>query len=107
MIDRERLAAKCAARDILLTPACLEQLDIYAEMLVDYNQHVNLTAITDPEGIEDKHFLDSLLFASQPEVTGSLVDVGTGAGFPGMVARIYKPELAVTLMEPTGKRVEL
>ena len=106
MIDRERLAAKCAARDILLTPVCLEQLDIYAEMLVDYNQHVNLTAITDPEGIEDKHFLDSLLFASQPEVTGSLVDVGTGAGFPGLVARIYKPELAVTLMEPTGKRVE-
>ena len=104
MIDRERLAAKCAARDILLTPACLEQLDIYAEMLVDYNQHVNLTAITDPEGIEDKHFLDSLLFASQPEVAGSLVDVGTGAGFPGLVARIYKPELAVTLMEPTGKR---
>ena len=106
MIDRDRLAAKCAARGIALTPACLEQLDIYAGMLVEYGRHVNLTAITDPEGIEDKHFLDSLLFASQPEVAGSLVDVGTGAGFPGLVARIYRPELAVTLMEPTGKRVE-
>ena len=106
MIDRDRLAAKCAARGIALTPACLEQLDVYAEMLVEYNRHVNLTAITDPEGIEDKHFLDSLLFASQPEVAGRLVDVGTGAGFPGLVARIYKPDLAVTLMEPTGKRVE-
>ena len=74
--------------------------------LVDYNQKVNLTAITDPEGIEDKHFLDSLLFASQPEVAGRMVDVGAGAGFPGIVTKIYKPELELTLMEPTGKRVE-
>ena len=63
-------------------------------------------AITDPEGIEDKHFLDSLLFASQPEVAGRMVDVGAGAGFPGIVTKIYKPELELTLMEPTGKRVE-
>ena len=67
---------------------------------------MNLTAITDPAGIEDRHLVDSLLFASQPEVAGSLVDVGTGAGFPGIVAKIYRPELALTLMEPTGKRVE-
>ena len=59
-----------------------------------------------PEGIEDKHFLDSLLFASQPEVAGRMVDVGAGAGFPGIVTKIYKPELELTLMEPTGKRVE-
>ena len=64
------------------------------------------SAITDPEGIEDKHFLDSLLFASQPEVAGKMVDVGAGAGFPGIVTKIYKPELELTLMEPTGKRVE-
>ena len=75
-------------------------------ILVEYNQKVNLTAITDPEGIEDKHFLDSLLFASQPEVEGKMVDVGAGAGFPGIVTKIYKPELELTLMEPTGKRVE-
>ena len=48
-------------------------MDAFAEILVDYNQKVNLTAITDPEGIEDKHFLDSLLFASQPEVAGRMV----------------------------------
>ena len=82
------------------------QLDAFAEILVEYNQKVNLTAITDPEGIEDKHFLDSLLFASQPEVAGKMVDVGAGAGFPGIVTKIYKPELELTLMEPTGKRVE-
>ena len=50
--------------------------------------------------------LDSLLFASQPEVAGRMVDVGAGAGFPGIVTKIYKPELELTLMEPTGKRVE-
>lgn len=106
MIDKNRLEAKCAALGIALTGPMLDALDQYAEILVEYNQKVNLTAITDPEGIEDKHFADSLLLANLPETTGKLVDVGTGAGFPGVVAKIFKPELQLTLMEPTGKRVE-
>ena len=106
MIDKQRLEAKCSTWNISLTGTQLDQLDAFAQILVDYNQKVNLTAITDPEGIEDKHFLDSLLFASQPEVAGRMVDVGAGAGFPGIVTKIYKPELELTLMEPTGKRVE-
>lgn len=106
MIDKNRLEAKCAALGIALTGPMLDALDQYAEILVEYNQKVNLTAITDPEGIEDKHFADSLLLANLPETAGKLVDVGTGAGFPGVVAKIFKPELQITLMEPTGKRVE-
>ena len=106
MIEKQRLAEKCSMWNIALTGDQLDQLDAFAQILVDYNQKVNLTAITDPEGIEDKHFLDSLLFASQPEVAGKMVDVGAGAGFPGIVTKIYKPELELTLMEPTGKRVE-
>lgn len=106
MIDKARLEQKCSMWNIALTGEQLDQLDAFAQILVDYNQKVNLTAITDPEGIEDKHFLDSLLFASQPEVAGKMVDVGAGAGFPGIVTKIYKPELELTLMEPTGKRVE-
>ena len=106
MIDKARLEQKCSMWNIALTGEQLDQLDAFAQILVDYNQKVNLTAITDPEGIEDKHFLDSLLFASQPEVAGKMVDVGAGAGFPGIVTKIYKPELKLTLMEPTGKRVE-
>ena len=106
MIDKARLEQKCSMWNIALTGTQLDQLDAFAQILVDYNQKVNLTAITDPEGIEDKHFLDSLLFASQPEVAGKMVDVGAGAGFPGIVTKIYKPELELTLMEPTGKRVE-
>lgn len=106
MIDKNLLEAKCAALGIALTGPMLDALDQYAEILVEYNQKVNLTAITDPEGIEDKHFADSLLLANLPETAGKLVDVGTGAGFPGVVAKIFKPELQLTLMEPTGKRVE-
>lgn len=105
MIDQERFTKTAAAYGISVSH-CIGALDRYAEILVDYNQKVNLTAITDPEGIEVKHFLDSLLFAAQPEVAGSLVDVGSGAGFPGVVAKLYNPALKLTLMEPTGKRAD-
>ena len=83
-----------------------EKLCRYYEMLMDWNSRMNLTAITGEDEVLKKHFADSLLFAAQPEVTGKLVDVGTGAGFPGVVAKIFKPDLQLTLMEPTGKRVD-
>ena len=104
MIDRIRFVQTLKKYDIELTETQLEQLDKYAEILVDYNEKVNLTAITDPQGIEEKHFLDSLLFAKNPLVKGKVADVGTGAGFPGIVTKIYKPEIDLTLIEPTGKR---
>ena len=106
MIDKNRLEQKCSMWNIALTGEQLDQLDAFAQILVDYNQKVNLTAITDPEGIEDKHFLDSLLFASQPEVAGKMVDVGAGAGFPGIVTKIYKPELGLTGVEFAKERAE-
>ena len=56
MIDKNRLEQKCSTGNISLTGTQLDQLDAFAEILVEYNQKVNLTAITDPEGIEDKHF---------------------------------------------------
>ncbi len=85
---------------------CIDGLCKYAEILVDYNKKVNLTAITDSKGIMEKHFLDSLFFANSDLVTGKMVDVGTGAGFPGVVTKLYKPEIELTLMEPTGKRID-
>ena len=105
MIDTERLIRKAAAYGIDVAPV-VRKLDEYAALLVEYNQKVNLTAITDAEGIEDRHFIDSLLLAARPEVCGRMVDVGTGAGFPGIVAKLFRPELDLTLMEPTGKRVD-
>lgn len=106
MIDRERMRQKAEACGLSLKTELIEQLDQYAEILVAYNQKVNLTAITTPEEIEDKHFIDSLFFANLPEVQGKVVDVGTGAGFPGVVAKLYKPEIDLYLMEPTGKRLD-
>lgn len=105
MIDKMRLKTKLAAYSIPINQAQLQQLATYAEMLESWNKKINLTAITSPEEIEDKHFTDSLLLAAQPELKGKLADIGSGAGFPGIVAKIYKQQLRVTLLEPTGKRV--
>lgn len=105
MIDTSRLIEKAARYGIDAAPVA-DALDRYAELLVEYNKKVNLTAITEPEGIEDRHFIDSLLLAAQPEVRGRVVDVGTGAGFPGIVLKLFRPEIELTLMEPTGKRVD-
>lgn len=104
MIDSKRFTQTLEKYGITLTNVQLKQFEIYAKILVSYNEKVNLTAITDPKGIEEKHFLDSILFAKNPLVKGSLVDVGTGAGFPGIVAKIFKPEIVLTMIEPTGKR---
>lgn len=106
MIDPQRLIKKCAGLGLPLSAEQARLLDQYAELLVEANRRINLTAITGPEEIEDKHFIDSLLLAAQPEIAGRVVDVGSGAGFPGLVAKIYKPEIALTLMEPTGKRLD-
>ena len=106
MINMERFTANAARCGVPVTAEQAALLDRYAALLVEYNEKVNLSAITDPQGIEDKHFIDSLLLAAQPEAQGRLVDVGTGAGFPGVVAKLYRPELRLTLLEPTGKRLD-
>lgn len=105
MIDKSRFLANCNALSIT-AESYADALDKYAEILTEYNTKVNLTAIIDAEGIENKHFIDSLLLAKQPEIQGKLVDVGTGAGFPGVVVKLANSQIDLTLMEPTGKRVE-
>lgn len=84
-----------------------ENLKIYAELLVDWNEKINLTAITDPEGITIKHFLDSLLIFKYAEIgeNSSFIDVGTGAGFPGIPMKIYRNDLECTLLDSLNKRV--
>jgi 16S rRNA (guanine527-N7)-methyltransferase len=80
----------------------------YAEELLRWNQRANLTAITDPVEIATKHFLDSFScwLALVPASPRRVIDVGTGAGFPGLALKILVPALEVTLVEATGKKAE-
>lgn len=106
MIDMTRMCKMAQEYEIDLSQEQLEKLDCYAKFLLEYNQKVNLTAITQPEDIEIKHFLDCLLLAKQKEVEKSIADIGSGAGFPGVLLKIYRPESKVCLFEPTGKRAD-
>ena len=81
------------------------KLERYAEILLDWNQRMNLTAVTDPEDIALKHFADSLLGAKYLPKGVSLCDVGTGAGFPGIPLKIFRPDLRLTLMDSLNKRI--
>jgi 16S rRNA (guanine527-N7)-methyltransferase len=80
--------------------------DLYARELLEWNRKFNLTSITDPEQIRIKHFLDSLScwMAMKDGPPGKLVDVGTGAGFPGIPLKIIHPEIHLSLVEATGKK---
>jgi 16S rRNA (guanine527-N7)-methyltransferase len=82
-----------------------QSLYSYATMLIDYNKKVNLTAIVEINEIFIKHFLDSLLVLDAVATSKTLADVGTGAGFPGMILALFLPKVEVTLIEPTHKRV--
>lgn len=92
--------------DIQLSQTQIDAFDLYARELIDWNQRFNLTSITDPEQIRSKHFLDSLScwLALRQSPPGRLIDVGAGAGFPGLPVKILQPEMQLTLVEATAKK---
>ncbi len=114
-IDLPLLVEGCRTLGLPLSDRQIEQFAAYFRLLVEWNERFNLTAITDLEGVQTKHFLDSL--AGWPptaaEMGGAggrsgplhLVDVGTGAGFPGVPLKILLPDLKLTLVDGTGKKV--
>lgn len=92
---------------INVTPDILKQLDIYCHFLLEYNSHTNLTAIKEEDQIYLKHFYDSLTLVKAVDLNqyNNLLDIGTGAGFPGMVLKIFYPHLEVTLLDSNNKKI--
>jgi 16S rRNA (guanine527-N7)-methyltransferase len=101
----DQLASGCTALGVTVGPEVGPQLQRLMAELLKWNAKVNLTAITAPEEVLEKHFLDSL--AVLPEVTGttSLLDLGAGAGFPGLPLKLVLPAMTVTLVDAVGKKV--
>ncbi|MGN1269058.1 MAG: 16S rRNA (guanine(527)-N(7))-methyltransferase RsmG [Candidatus Aphodocola sp.] len=92
--------------NINITKKQLSDLDTYYKMLIDYNSHTNLTRITDEKEVYLKHFYDSLTLVKAIKLDNqSLLDVGTGAGFPGLVLKIIFPNLKITLVDSLNKRI--
>ncbi len=101
---RTTLAESSLASDFLLPEACALQFERYYHELLDWNAKINLTTITAPADAAIKHFLDSILLLKYMPLSGSLIDIGTGAGFPGIPLKIMRPELSVVLVEAVRKK---
>ncbi len=106
-MNRDALKQAAARYGVVLSDEMTRQFALYADYLREYNQKVNLTAITDPEEISVKHFEDSLAILKYIEIPegASVADVGTGAGFPGVPLLIARNDLQLTLIEATGKKL--
>ena len=107
MINTPLLKLEAAKIGIDLDDTALAKFDKYAEMLVETNKTLNLTAITEPDEILYKHFIDSLSLLHNVDIKkgAKVIDVGTGAGFPGLVLLIARPDIEITLMDGTNKRL--
>lgn len=106
-VDIKKLKSLCDSKKIYLDENAGERFEIYYNLLVSWNEKMNLTAITDPEGVLIKHFYDSLLFFKVTEVKNGvqIIDVGTGAGFPGLALKIARPDIKLTLLDGLNKRL--
>lgn len=107
MIDLEKLDASCKAFGISMDSHQLTQFDDYCRLLLEWNEKMNLTAIREPEEVLIKHFVDSLALLSFAELPqgAKVIDVGTGAGFPGVPFKIARPDFRLTLLDSLNKRL--
>ncbi len=105
-MNREVFVSELNKININLTNDMLDKLEIYANFLLEYNTHTNLTAIRDINDVYLKHFYDSLTITKVMDFNNkTLLDVGTGAGFPGLVLAICYPTLKVTLLDSNNKKI--
>lgn len=106
--DTTQFKKDLASLEIDLTKRQIEQFLLYYEMLVEWNQVMNLTAITEYDDVMKKHFIDSISLCKAFDVSKkvSCIDVGTGAGFPGLALKIAYPKLQMTLLDSLNKRIQ-
>ena len=104
-MKKEEFISLLSKNNVVLSEKQSLQFEKYLYLLQEYNKVMNLTGITEEEEVYEKHFYDSLLFSFNENMDGlSLIDVGSGAGFPGVPLAIVYPSLKVTLLEPLTKR---
>ena len=104
MLDETRIRQLLLPFGLDPTPVQVEQIADYLHLLLRWNAKINLTAIRDSEECVTRHFGESLFISNSSKLTGHLLDIGTGAGFPGLALKIVFPEISVTLLEPVAKK---
>lgn len=107
MINQDLLKQYIDEMGIEIDDFALDRFDVFAERLVSWNKRINLTAITEPDDIVIKHFVDSLMILKYLDISGSakVIDVGTGAGFPGLPLLFARPEIKITFLDSISKRL--
>ncbi len=106
-LDCNALLSACKQFNIEISPDKIKKFERYADLLVEWNQKMNLTAITSPEGIAVLHFADSLTLLSAVDIkkNAKMLDVGTGAGFPAIPVAIMRTDISQTLIDSLNKRL--
>ena len=104
---KDILISVLSGMNIDLNVSAVDKLCKYYRLLIEWNEKINLTALTEPEDVALKHFADSLTLLENVEIPNgaSIIDVGTGAGFPGMVLKIARPDIRLTLLDSLNKRL--
>lgn len=107
MLNKELLYTTIQKIGVSIDDKAFERLDKYAQMLVETNKRFNLTAITEPDDVTVKHFADCLALLGKLNIpeNAKIIDVGTGAGFPGLVLLLTRPDIKMTFLDSTKKKL--
>ena len=107
MLNKELFYNTIKPFEINVDEDAFSRLDTFAEMLIETNKSFNLTAIKEPDDVTVKHFADCLSIFKYVDIpeNAKIIDVGTGAGFPGLVLKLYRPDIQMTFLDSTKKRL--